>query len=291
MPGRAQAPARPPAAAPANGSFEQGDASSATGWKTAVFQRSAEFGADTVAHTGSRSVRISSIAGGDAAWTAIAPVRPYARYRLSAWIKTDQVDAGTGMGALLNLHGLGRTHTEAVTGTHDWTRVALEFDTDGNDAVQINCLLGGWGRSRGTAWFDDVALEMLSARTLAPAVTVDAGLPRAPMSKYIYGQFIEHLGRCIYGGIWAEMLEDRKFFHAVAEGESPWTLVGGPRSVAMTKTRAFTGEHSPELELDGTSGRSGISQAGLGVIAGARYTGRVVLAGSSAAGPIEISLV
>ena len=38
------------------------------------------------------------------------------------------------------------------------------------------------------------------------------------MSKYIYGQFIEHLGRCIYGGIWAEMLEDRKFFHAVGRG-------------------------------------------------------------------------
>ena len=35
------------------------------------------------------------------------------------------------------------------------------------------------------------------------------------MSKYIYGQFIEHLGRCIYGGIWAEMLEDRKFFYPV----------------------------------------------------------------------------
>jgi alpha-N-arabinofuranosidase len=290
-PGQAQAPVQPPAAGPANASFERGDASSATGWRTAVFQRSAEFGIDTVAHTGSRSVRISASAGGDAAWTAIAPVRPYARYRLSGWIRTDQVEAATGMGALLNLHGLGRTRTEAVTGTRDWTRVALEFDTEGNDAVQINCLLGGWGRSRGTAWFDDVALEMLSARTLAPAVTIDAGLPRAPMSKYIYGQFIEHLGRCIYGGIWAEMLEDRKFFHAVAEGESPWTLLGQPRSVAMTTVKAFVGEHSPELELDGASGPSGIGQAGLGVVAGARYEGRVLLAGDSSAGPVQVSLV
>ena len=45
---------------------------------------------------------------------------------------------------------------------------------------------------------------------------------REPISKYIYGQFIEHLGRCIYGGIWAEMLEDRKFFDPVGRKESPW---------------------------------------------------------------------
>ena len=53
-----------------------------------------------------------------------------------------------------------------------------------------------------------------------------SGATRAPMSKYIYGQFIEHLGRCIYGGIWAEMLEDRKFFYGVGDKESPWKPVG-----------------------------------------------------------------
>ena len=40
------------------------------------------------------------------------------------------------------------------------------------------------------------------------------------ISKYVYGQFIEHLGRCIYGGLWAEMLEDRKFFYPV-DGAAP----------------------------------------------------------------------
>jgi alpha-N-arabinofuranosidase len=124
-----------------------------------------------------------------------------------------------------------------------------------------------------------------------PAVTIDAAATRAPMSKYIYGQFIEHLGRCIYGGIWAEMLEDRKFFYAVAEKDSPWTILGEPRSTAMITTGAFVGAHSLELEVDGSGGPAGISQSGLGVVAGARYTGRVVLAGSSAAGPVEVSLV
>jgi alpha-N-arabinofuranosidase len=124
-----------------------------------------------------------------------------------------------------------------------------------------------------------------------PAIVVDAAAARPAMSKYIYGQFIEHLGRCIYGGIWAEMIEDRKFFHPVAEGESPWTILGEPRSVAMSRGKAFAGAHSPDLEVDGSSGPSGLTQAGLGVTAGARYTGRVILQGASQAGPIDVSLV
>ncbi|HYC70245.1 MAG TPA: hypothetical protein VEB66_03500, partial [Opitutaceae bacterium] len=74
--------------------------------------------------------------------------------------------------------------------------------------------------------------------TLASAapveVKLDAAKTGAPISPYIYGQFIEHLGRCIYGGIWAEMLEDRKFYFPITENyapyrgltESPFPVVG-----------------------------------------------------------------
>ena len=41
------------------------------------------------------------------------------------------------------------------------------------------------------------------AQTTVP-VTVQAGGPKILISKDIYGQFAEHLGRCIYGGFWAE---------------------------------------------------------------------------------------
>ena len=46
------------------------------------------------------------------------------------------------------------------------------------------------------------------------------------MSPYIYGQFIEHMGHCIYGGIWAEMLMDRKFWYAPGQKGSPWQIAG-----------------------------------------------------------------
>ena len=46
----------------------------------------------------------------------------------------------------------------------------------------------------------------------------------APISPLLYDQFIEHLGRCIYGGLWAELLEDRKLFYPVT-GEAPaWEM-------------------------------------------------------------------
>src|SRR5436190_24000198 len=53
-------------------------------------------------------------------------------------------------------------------------------------------------------------------------VKLDAAKIGAPISPYIYGQFIEHLGRCIYGGIWAEMLEDRKFYFPITAKYSPY---------------------------------------------------------------------
>lgn len=65
---------------------------------------------------------------------------------------------------------------------------------------------------------------VLTARSVSTAetfaVNVDLTQQGEPISKYIYGQFIEHLGRCIYGGIWSEMLEDRKFYYPIT-GEAP----------------------------------------------------------------------
>jgi len=275
-----------------NGSFEEMDGKLPRGWKATQFQRSpgTTLSVDAAGHSGQASVRISSTDGADAAWTAVVEVRPYAKYRLSGWIKTEKVDAGTGKGALINLHGLAGLETQAVSGTRDWTRVELTFDSGGNDAVQVNCLFGGWGKSKGTAWFDDVQLEQLSARDLAPTATIHASRARAPMSKYIYGQFIEHLGRCIYGGIWAEMLEDRKFFYVVGDANSPWRSVGDPSAIAMNTKAAYVGAHTPDITLSGGGMSSGIEQGGLGVTADQAYIGRVVLAGDAGVGPVHVSL-
>lgn len=51
------------------------------------------------------------------------------------------------------------------------------------------------------------------------------------ISPLIYGEFLEHIPGCVYGVIWAEMLEDRKFYYpAGEEGLSPWTTTGNVTS-------------------------------------------------------------
>ncbi|MEW5901480.1 MAG: hypothetical protein AB1715_08485, partial [Acidobacteriota bacterium] len=241
-----------------NPSFEEGEDSLPRGWKTRIWQPEAFFALDSsVAHSGKSSVKISSVAGADACFTTVVQVKPYSRYRLSGWIKTENLEPGTSRGALINFHGTD-IRSKPLSGTQDWTRVEVVFESGANDAFALNCLFGGWGKAKGTAWFDDIGLDLLSTRTLKPAVTVDAARTLAPISKYIYGQFIEHLGRCIYQGIWAEMLEDRKFFYPVGGPDSPWETFGEPHGVWMNPTAAYAGGHSPEIRLKGTGHAGGI---------------------------------
>jgi alpha-N-arabinofuranosidase len=65
-------------------------------------------------------------------------------------------------------------------------------------------------------------LAVLGIAKAESQVRIDTSRVGAPISKYIYGQFIEHLGRSIYGGLWAEMLEDRKFFFIIRDRYAPW---------------------------------------------------------------------
>ncbi len=109
-----------------------------------------------------------------------------------------------------------------------------------------------------------------------PRLTIDAAQRGEPISPYIYGQFIEHLGRCIYGGIWAEMLEDRKFFYPVGDKESPWKPLGGA-SVVMDREKPFVGAHTPRVVV-AAGQQGGLVQAGLGLLKGRRYVGRIWLA-------------
>ncbi|MBN2473362.1 MAG: hypothetical protein JXB62_02045 [Pirellulales bacterium] len=267
-----------------NPSFEQEADRKPAEWKTEGWGGKGTFTYATAGRTGRRSLMITSEEGADIAWCATVPVEPHTTYRLSGWIKTENVRGAKG--ALLNLHNIQPAQTDAVSGTHDWTQVEVLFDTGGNDSVQVNCLLGGWGQATGKAWYDDVCLEKLSMADWKPEVAIDAAKIGEPISKYIYGQFIEHLGRCIYGGIWAEMLEDRKFYFPVTAdyapyrslqntdfpvvGASPWQIIGDGDSVGMVREDSFVGEHTPSAEPG-----SGIRQRDLALVKGKQYVGYV----------------
>jgi len=124
----------------------------------------------------------------------------------------------------------------------------------------------------------------------ANVIEVDVNKPYPPLSEYIYGQFIEHLGRCIYGGIWAEMLQDRKFFYAVGSPGSPWKVIGRQECVTMDRNQPFVGVHSPRISLADDGTRCGLSHGELGIVSGKKYTGYIWMRGNTSA-PVEIALI
>ncbi len=136
--------------------------------------------------------------------------------------------------------------------------------------------------------FEEAAEDRTRRPTPEPRVTIDASRVGEPMSENIYSQFIEHLGRCIYGGIWAEMLEDRKFYYPIREdynpyrslkdskypvvGASPWQIIGPADAVVMQTDEPFVGRHTPEIRAG-----AGLRQHDLGITAGRSYEGYVWL--------------
>jgi alpha-N-arabinofuranosidase len=128
----------------------------------------------------------------------------------------------------------------------------------------------------------------------------------APVSKYEFGMFIEHIGPLVYRSLWSEMLDDRKFYFPISatEPESAsqqqgggmrgrqlrkWRPVGPDGCVVMDKDQPFVGDQSPRIELDG-SAPHGIRQTGLALVRGKRYTGRIWLRGTPR-GKVTVALI
>jgi len=108
---------------------------------------------------------------------------------------------------------------------------------------------------------------------------------KVPVSEYIYGQFIEHIADIINDGLWAEMLDDRKFYYPVLEKQPEqqgfrvmqrWLSVGPIDAINMSEKHAYTGKLSPEILLSSSEYR-GIIQGGLAVEEGQSYNGRIVI--------------
>jgi alpha-L-arabinofuranosidase len=149
-----------------------------------------------------------------------------------------------------------------------------------------------------------VCSGVVRADTRTIAVMVDASKTGAPISKYVYGQFLEHLGGIVNDNFWAEMLDDRKFYFPITSqpaqetpptGGGPrrraprrWTAIGGD-TVTMDARQPYVGAHSPAIALGATEAH-GIQQTGLALRRGASYAGRIVVSAPADA-HLTVSLV
>ena len=61
-----------------------------------------------------------------------------------------------------------------------------------------------------------LAATALSVSAQQLTMTMDAGKTGPPINPFIYGQFTENANNNFYhGGLWSEMIDDRKFFYPV----------------------------------------------------------------------------
>lgn len=129
--------------------------------------------------------------------------------------------------------------------------------------------------------------------TKAISSTLSVGQEGPAINPFIYGGFLEHIGDLINHSMWSEVLDDRKFYHAIDSKPAPkpegrrnretnkWVPVGPDAGVVMDTMSPWVGAHSPRIQLAGAELR-GIAQSGL-ALAGKDYVGRVVIAADAGA--------
>jgi hypothetical protein len=149
-----------------DGSFSQEILNSAFDWRytpkpqIAVTLDTGEF------HTENRSLRLVYNDGdSDAGIFQYIVVQPNTRYRLSAWVKSEDLETANGP-MLSVLDGYGNEiygSTEETIGTTPWHRVETVLQTGPDTKLMILAVLRHPGETRiqGKFWMDDVKLESL----------------------------------------------------------------------------------------------------------------------------------
>ncbi len=146
----------------ANGNIEQMDGDQPHGWKVSTYAGNAEHGVVPFGRNGGNCLAIGATgSGADTSWQTPLKLEENTDYLLSCWIKTEGIKGATG--ALLEVHSLNgaQPRSQAVTGTSDWQQVSFKISTGRQRDILLNCLYGGWGRSTGKAWFDDISCVKL----------------------------------------------------------------------------------------------------------------------------------
>ena len=145
-------------------------------------------------------------------------------------------------------------------------------------------------------------------QTFDATIRIDPARPIGAVHDHLYGANLEHIGRSVYQGHWAELLRNRKFlghdrmFVGLSEGLShqnpsygvvtPWVALTPHHDDVLfvhDNTTFFTGAQSQRITIRKADGaRHGVEQGGLTLRAGTRYRVRVTLKGAGQ--PAVVSL-
>ncbi|MBI3786012.1 MAG: hypothetical protein HY270_21690 [Deltaproteobacteria bacterium] len=176
-----------------NSSFEDGpyapDAMP-TGWAT---EGAATFVWDqTQAYDGAKSVAVTLGIDNVPGWEQTVPVSRHTDYLLSGWIKTALNDADAFLFAWDAAGSISALApgTLSLSGTDDWTRVWLLFNSESSPSANIvTWVAKAHDTSTGTAWFDDLRLEAAEEVIFsAPIGATDVCSAPAMIKVPLYGK-------------------------------------------------------------------------------------------------------
>ena len=150
-----------------NGSLEEVKGDRFVGFSFQDDPGKSTFADHKVVHKGKVSCRMEQLGkhneAGNCRLNQRVRVRPFACYRFSAWVKTQDVKPASEF-RLLALGTSGKVLTffdeEAVKSTSDWKKVEVVFNS--LDEKEVNLYAGIWGGKTGTLWIADLALEELA---------------------------------------------------------------------------------------------------------------------------------
>lgn len=124
---------------------------------TSEFKRDSE-----IKYSKTDSYRIVSNTVNDATFYKKVKVQKNRPYKVTCMVKTENVipeNNLSGVGAQISV--IGTTEKSmAITGTQDWQKIEMIFNSKDREEVDIGFRLGGYlGKCTGTAWFSDFTLE------------------------------------------------------------------------------------------------------------------------------------
>lgn len=115
-----------------------------------------------IKYSKSNSYKIESNQYNDAMFYKTENVEKNQPYKVTCMVKTNEVranEANSGIGAQISIEGTTE-RSNAITGTEDWQKIELIFNSKDRETLNIGFRLGGYlGEAKGEAWFSDFTLE------------------------------------------------------------------------------------------------------------------------------------
>ena len=143
-----------------NGGFEQHKSGRMAGWRFHDRPGQVSFVDTKVFKEGKASLRFECSAAdehGHARVMQEVGVRPHRCYRLTCWVKTDQLAGGSFRFTVLAGRRTLAPFDPRVPATSDWRKVTLGLNSLEYDKVRVYA--GAWGARGGRFWVDDVRIE------------------------------------------------------------------------------------------------------------------------------------